>query len=91
MVTHMKTTIDIADDLLDRAKHEARREKRTLRAIVEEALRAYFGRAAVKQKTVKPVVVKGTTSPEVFNNLHQLIIDSYETGEPSDVAKQTNR
>jgi Arc/MetJ family transcription regulator len=40
MVTHMKTTIDIADDLLVRAKRQARRERKTLRDLVEEALRA---------------------------------------------------
>ena len=39
MVTHMKTTIEIADDLLDRAKRYARREHKTLRDVVEEALR----------------------------------------------------
>jgi Arc/MetJ family transcription regulator len=40
MVTHiMKTTIEIADDLLARAKRQARRERKTLRDVVEEALR----------------------------------------------------
>jgi Arc/MetJ family transcription regulator len=39
MVAHMKTTIEIADDLLDRARRQARREHKTLRDIVEEALR----------------------------------------------------
>jgi hypothetical protein len=39
MVTHMKTTIDIADDLLVRAKRQARRERTTLRDVVEDALR----------------------------------------------------
>ena len=39
MGTHMKTTIDIADDLLARAKRQARRENKTLREVVEEALR----------------------------------------------------
>jgi Arc/MetJ family transcription regulator len=39
MVTHMKTTIEIADDLLSRAKRQARREHKTLREVVEEALR----------------------------------------------------
>jgi len=38
MGTHIKTTIDIADDLLTRAKRVARKEKRTLREIVEEGL-----------------------------------------------------
>jgi hypothetical protein len=36
--SHMKTTIEIADDLLIRARREARRERKTLREIVEEAL-----------------------------------------------------
>ena len=39
MVTHMKTTIEIADDLLARAKRTARRERTTLRELVDEALR----------------------------------------------------
>jgi hypothetical protein len=39
MVTHMKTTIEIADDLLARARRVAARERKTLRQLVEEALR----------------------------------------------------
>jgi hypothetical protein len=35
----MKTTIDVSDVLLKRAKRRARREGRTLRALVEEGLR----------------------------------------------------
>jgi hypothetical protein len=38
-VTHMKTTIDIADPLLRRAKQLAARRHTTLKAIMEEALR----------------------------------------------------
>ncbi len=39
MVAHMKTTIEIADDLLARAKRQARRERKTLRDVVDDALR----------------------------------------------------
>jgi hypothetical protein len=39
MVTHMKTTIEIADDVLMRAKRQAQREGKTLREVVESALR----------------------------------------------------
>jgi len=40
----MKTTIEIADDLLARAKRQARKERKTLRALVDEALRDRLGR-----------------------------------------------
>ena len=39
MVAHMKTTIEIADDVLTRAKRQARQEGKTLRDVVEQSLR----------------------------------------------------
>jgi Arc/MetJ family transcription regulator len=49
MVTHMKTTIEIADDLLERAKRQARREKKTLRQIIEDALRRQLSAAGTTE------------------------------------------
>ena len=40
----MKTTIEITDELLDRAKETARRERTTLRSLVEEGLRSTLDR-----------------------------------------------
>ena len=39
MVSHMKTTINIAEDLLEKAKSKAIEENKTLRTVIEEALR----------------------------------------------------
>ncbi len=44
MGTHMKTTIDLADDLARRAKAMARRDHRTLRSLIEEGLRLVLGK-----------------------------------------------
>jgi Arc/MetJ family transcription regulator len=44
MVTRMKTTIDIADALLDEARAAAAADGSTLRSLVEEALRAQLDR-----------------------------------------------
>ena len=43
-VSNMKTTIDIADPLLRRARQLARRRRSTLEAVVEQALRDTFDR-----------------------------------------------
>lgn len=53
MVTHMKTTIDIADSVLESAKAAAAREGTTLRALVEEGLREVLGKRRAKAKPFK--------------------------------------
>lgn len=60
MGTHMKTTVDIADDLLLRAKEEAEASQTTLRSLIEEGLREVLARkSASKRKAVTPVVFRG--------------------------------
>lgn len=39
MVSHMKTTVDIPDDLFEHAKELARRDRSTLRELIEAGLR----------------------------------------------------
>jgi hypothetical protein len=46
MVIWVKTTIDIADGLLMDAKERARRDRTTLRALIEEGLRTVLDRPA---------------------------------------------
>lgn len=58
MVTHMKTTIEIADSLLLRAKARAREKHITLRSLIEESLAATLDQP-VRVAQVKPVTFKG--------------------------------
>jgi len=62
----MKTTINISDNLLQRAKEVVRRERSTLKELTEEGLElAIAERASRKGKPVKPVVFGGQgLSPE---------------------------
>ncbi len=54
----MKTTIDIADDLIKRARQVQKREDITLRALVEEGLRYAIDKHAQGEKKYKihPIV-----------------------------------
>ncbi|MGH8172259.1 MAG: hypothetical protein ACREPX_03880 [Rhodanobacteraceae bacterium] len=56
----MKTTIDIADDLISRAKQVQKRDGVTLRALVEDGLRLVLDRDARKPKYRFVPVVAGT-------------------------------
>jgi hypothetical protein len=56
----MKTTIDIADDLLERARRVAAERRVTLKSLAEEGLRLVLDRAAEgKEVKIEPVVVGG--------------------------------
>jgi len=82
MGAHMKTTIEIADDLLSRAKQLCRREGKTLRAVVEDGLRQVLqrgGRTATRR--VKPVVYrKGGLTAEFRDAPWQALRDEIYRG-----------
>jgi hypothetical protein len=65
----MKTTIEIADDLFERAQRLARQEKTTFRALTEQGLRL-----VLKEKQNKPrvlpslVTVRGSGLTDEFRN-----------------------
>jgi hypothetical protein len=63
----MKTTLDIDDRLLARAKQRAASDGTTLRAVVEDALRARLAPrpASRAQYRFSPPIVKGTREPSV--------------------------
>jgi hypothetical protein len=58
----MRTTLDLDDDLLRRAKEAAARTRRPLRAVVEDALRAWLSQTH-DQVHVKPVELPVSTQP----------------------------
>ena len=58
MVTHMKTTIEIADNLLERAKARAREQRVTLRTLIEASLAATLDQPQPAAR-IKPVTFKG--------------------------------
>ncbi len=78
----MKTTIDLDDALLARVKRLAAAEGTTLRAVVEEALRArLMPRSKTRQPyTFSPPTVRGTAAPAADiadrNAVHDLLDES---------------
>jgi hypothetical protein len=52
----MKTTIEIADDLFERAQRLARKEKTTFRALTEQGLRLVLQGKQAKSKKLPPLV-----------------------------------
>lgn len=73
---HMKTTIEIADTLVKRAKRVQQRQNITLRALVEEGLQLALERHdRITPFVYKPVVVggKGLTAEARSAGWHKII------------------
>ena len=64
----MKTTIEIADDLFERAQGLARKEKTTFRALTEQGLRLVL-KESQQARTLPPLVtVRGRGLTDEFKN-----------------------
>lgn len=65
----MKTTIEIADDLFERAQSRARQEKITFRALTEQGLRMVLNEASTKRRKLPPLVtVRGSGLSHEFQS-----------------------
>lgn len=65
----MKTTIEIADDLFERAQQVARQEKTTFRSLTEEGLRLVLMEKQCKPSSLPPLLtVRGSGLTEEFRN-----------------------
>ena len=85
MVTHMKTTVEIADPVLERAKRLAQDQHTTLKAIIDEALRAFLdARPAQPKFKLRDASFKGEghgLTPEFANATWEQIRDEIYRGE----------
>jgi hypothetical protein len=65
----MKTTIEIADDLFERAQRVAREEQTTFRALTEQGLRLVLRERQGKPKNLPPLItVRGLGLTDEFQS-----------------------
>jgi len=63
MLSRMKTTVDLPDDLFIAAKQRAAELRQPLRALIERGLRAELDRSTVAAGGAKPVAIRWVTVP----------------------------
>jgi hypothetical protein len=85
MGTHIKTTIDIADDLLAAARERAREEGTTLRALVERGLAAVLNApTGLPEHEYQPVTAQleplPGVDPDDWERLRELSYEPPERG-----------
>jgi len=68
MGTHMKTTVEIADPLLEQAKAEARRRGTTLRSLIEEGLRRVIAEPTIDAYELLDCSVSGDGPTDLWLN-----------------------
>ena len=82
----MKTTLDISDGLLLRAKHSAQKQGRTLRSLVEEGLRQVLASGERRNRYKLPDLSEGRRdSPDPlerysWQDLRDLIYEDRQAG-----------
>jgi hypothetical protein len=82
--SRMKTTIDVADPILLRAKEAAGRQRRTLRSLVEEGLVLVLDRLDTPDPhVVRPVTFRGSGLTEAFAGKGWAAIRDAAYGNPS--------
>ena len=64
----MKTTIEIADDLFERAQQVAKKEKTTFRALTEQGLRLVLKERQAKSRKLPPLITVRGALTEEFEN-----------------------
>jgi len=75
MVAHMKTTVEIADDVLLRLKRQARCEGRTMRELLDEALRERLAAPVRPPFRLRKRAFKGQGRPRVAEGQWETIRD----------------
>lgn len=63
--SNMKTTIDLADDLLDAVREQARRRGTSMREVIEDAIRRSLLDQAVPAYRLELPVTQGTGPPTI--------------------------
>ena len=83
----MRTTVRLDDRLLREAKAVAAQERRTLTAVIDDALRQFLARRSVHRKRVPAKLItfgNGGLRPGVDLDDTAALIDLMEAGEPLD-------
>jgi hypothetical protein len=80
----MRTTLDVEDAILERARRRAAAERTTLTSVVERALREFLSRRPESGAPLKDrwVVVKGTRLPDVDVADRDRLIDALNDRRP---------
>jgi hypothetical protein len=74
----MKTTIEIADDLFERAQRRARKEKTTFRALTEQGLRLVLDQKEHAPKKLPPLVtVRGEGVSDAYSSWEKVRDEIY--------------